>query len=62
MPERLSFTANPIVHADILLKSPDSELSFFFREPLGGTREVREDEETDQSDSDGDGTFDNDYG
>lgn len=62
MPEGLSLATDPIIHTNILLKPPYSELAFFFGKPLGGTREVREDEETDQSDSDGDGTFDNDYG
>lgn len=60
MPERLSFTADPIVHTDILLKPPGSELTLFFREPLGGTREVGKDEEGDESNSDGDGTFEDD--
>jgi hypothetical protein len=60
MPERLSFTADPIVHTDILLKSPGSELALFFRKPLGGTREVGEDEESDESNSNGDGSFEDD--
>lgn len=61
MPERLSLTADPIIHTDILLKPPNSELAFFLREPLGGTREIWKDEESDESDCDGDATFDDDY-
>ena len=60
VPEGLSFTADPIVHTNILLESPGSELALFLREPLGGTREVGKDEEGEESDSDGDGTFKND--
>lgn len=60
MPEGLSFTADPIVHTDIFLESPGSKLALFLRKPLGGTREVGEDEEGEESDSDGNGTFEDD--
>jgi hypothetical protein len=60
MPERLPLTADPIVHTDILLESPGSELALFFRKPLGGTREVGEDKESDEGNSDGDGSFEDD--
>lgn len=60
MPEGLSFTADPIVHANIFLQSPGSQLALFLRQPLGRTREVGEDEEGKESNSDGDGTFEDD--
>lgn len=61
MPERLSLTTNPIIHTNIFLKPPNSKLTFFLRQPPGGTREVWKDEESDESDCDGDATFDDDY-
>jgi hypothetical protein len=60
VPERLSFAADPIVHTNILLKPPGGELALFFRKPLGGTREVGEDEESNEGNSDGDCAFEND--
>lgn len=44
MEERLFLAADPIVFANVFLKSPSGELTLFFRQPLSGTREIGEDE------------------
>lgn len=51
--ERLILAAGPVVDSNIFLQSPDCELAFFFSEPFGGSREVRQDEEANASNHDG---------